>query len=285
MTGQRLIAAAGAALALAPAGAANAACASDEEIARFIADFDSRTPTEALAAGGTMADARCTADKLRAELTDRLGPVVGHKAGLTSDGAMEAFGVDEPVRGLLYRDMLLEDGATVPEDFGARPLFEADLVLVVADAAINEAETPEGAMAHVSAVHPFIELPDLMYAEDQPLTGVTVTAGGVGPRLGVLGEAIEVAEPAAMAEALAEMTVRVTAADGEVMAEAPGALVLGNPVNSVLWLTGQGVTLAPGDLISVGSISPLLPPGKAGGQAEVTYDGLPGTPSVSVTFE
>jgi 2-oxo-hept-3-ene-1,7-dioate hydratase len=282
MTRIRLIGAT--ALAAAAAGQLWAACATDEEVAAFVAAHAAREPAPALAAGGTMEDARCTARKVRAAMEERLGPVIGYKAGLTSEASMEAFGVEEPVMGVLYRDMMLEDGATVPEAFGARPLFEADLILVVGDAAINEATTREEVMAHVSEVRPFIELPDLMYAEGEPLTGVTITAGGVAPRLGVLGAPVPVDDPAAMVETLGSMTVRVTNAAGEEIVAAPGSVVLGNPVESVLWLMQQGVDLEAGDMISVGSIGPLMPPAKAGGGASVTYEGLGEGATVSVIF-
>ncbi|SNT22772.1 2-keto-4-pentenoate hydratase [Antarctobacter heliothermus] len=266
------------------AGAAWADCADDAAIAAFVADHLAKTPTVALVPEGTMEDARCTQEKVVAALSAHLGPVVGYKAGLTSKPAQERFGVTEPVGGVLYRDMLLEDGAEVPAQFGAIPLFEADLILVVGDDAINAATTAEEAITHISAVRPFIELPDLTFKQGEPINGVTLTAIGVAPRLGVMGAEIPVDDPAAMLQALAAMQVTVRAADGTVMAEAPGAAVLGNPVNSALWLISAGYMLKAGDLISVGSIGPLLPPAKAGGGASVSYDGLPGNPVVSVTF-
>lgn len=266
------------------AGAAGADCASDEAIAAFVADFQAKVPTQALVPDGTMEDALCTQEKLSEAMQVNLGPVVGYKAGLTSKPAQERFGVTEPVGGVLYEKMLLEDGASVPAAFGARPLFEADLLLVIADDAVNGATTPEEVMQHVSGVRPFIELPDLTLAEDQPINGVTLTAIGVAPRLGVMGAEIAVEDPAAMLEALGAMQVTVRSASGEVMAEAPGASVLGNPANSVLWLMQAGYQMKAGDLISVGSIGPLLPPAKAGGGASVTYAGLPGDPKVSVVF-
>ena len=88
-----------------------------------------------------------------------------------------------------------------------------------------------------------------------------------------------------MLKALGDMTVRVTNAQGEVLSEAPGASVLGNPVNSGLWLASKGVEFEPGDMVSVGSIGPLMPPDKAAGKATVTYEGLADDASVSVTFE
>ncbi len=264
-------------------GGASAACVEDAALDAFVGDFHAKTPAKALGADGDVANARCVQDLLVGKLTGELGPVVGYKAGLTSAPAQERFGVDEPVMGTLLEAMLLEDGATVPAAFGARPLFEADLLLVVKDAAINDATTPEEVLAHLSAVRPFIELPDLMLADGEPMNGPTITAMNVGARMGVVGD--EIPATPDLLDALKTMTVTVTAADGTVLAEAPGASVLGQPLNSALWLMEKGVTFAPGQVISVGSIGPLLPPAKAGGMATVTYKGLPGDPSVTVHFE
>jgi len=264
---------------------AQADCASDADVATFVMDYVAMTPTKALLPGGTMADALCTQAKLVAALGASMGPVVGYKAGLTSKPAQERFGVTEPVRGVLYRDVMLTDGAKVPVPWGARPVLEADLILVIGDAGVNAAASSAEVMAHVSAVHPFIELPDLALAEDQPFTGVTLTAMGVGARLGVLGAAIPVTDAGAMHHALAAMTVTLSAADGEVLAEVPGTAVLGHPANSVLWLIGNGVVLKPGDMVSVGSFGPLVPPAKSKGGASASYTGLPGNPQVSVVFE
>ena len=260
-------------------------CATDDEVAAFLDGYLAAQPTKALAVGGTMEDALCTQAKIVAVLSQTMGPVIGYKAGLTSVAAQERFGASEPVQGVLYRDMMLEDGAEVPEMFGARPVFEADLILVVGSDAINSATTAEEAIAHISAVHPFIELPDVSYAQGEPITGVTLTANGVAAKMGVLGAAIPVNDEAAMLSALAAMTVTVTASDGEVLAEAPGSAVLGNPVNAALWLISKGIVFKKGDLISVGSIGPLIPPEKAKGRATARYAGLPGDPAVSVFFK
>ncbi len=262
-----------------------AECASDEEVAAFVESFTNKTPAKALGVDGSMEDAVCTQNKLRAVMEQKLGPVIGYKAGLTTPATQEKFGVHEPVHGVLYRDMMLDSPAKVPQDFGARPLFEGDLILVIGDEGINQAKTPEEAIRHISAVRPFIELPDLMYAEGEPMTGETLTAMGVAPRMGVLGEPVPVEDPDAMLKTLAEMTVKVENARGEVLAEVPGSVVMGNPVNSVIWLASKGIEFKPGDLVSVGSIGPLLPPAKAEGAATVTYQGLGDDASVHVTFE
>lgn len=262
-----------------------AACATEDEVMAFVDGYLAAEPTKALAVAGTMEDALCTQAKVAAHLSKKMGPVIGYKAGLTSKAAQERFGASEPVQGVLYRDMMLESGAEVPEKFGARPVFEADLVLVVGSDAINSATTMEDAIAHISAIRPFIELPDISYAQGEPITDVTLTANGVAAKMGVLGEAIPVEDATAMLSALSSMMVTVKASDGEVLAEAPGSAVLGNPVNAALWLMSKGIEFKEGDLISVGSIGPLIPPAKAKGMATVSYVGLPGDPSVSVTFK
>ncbi|MBE1285156.1 MAG: hydratase [Rhodobacteraceae bacterium] len=262
-----------------------AACADDAAVQTFVADYMANRPTKSLVADGTMEDALCTQAKVVAALQPHMGPVIGYKAGLTSKPAQERFKVDEPVGGVLYQNMMLEDGATVAVPWGARPVFEADLVLVVGDAAINQASSPDDVLTHVSAVRPFMELPDLTLAEGEAITAVSLTAVGVGSKLGVLGAEIPVTDAAAMTAALAEMTVTLSAGDGTILAQAPGKAVLGHPANSVLWLMSKGIELKPGDLVSVGSFGPLVPPQKAAGGARVSYAGLPGDPEVSVTFE
>jgi 2-keto-4-pentenoate hydratase len=62
----------------------------------------------------------------------------------------------------------------------------------------------------------------------------------------------------------------------------------GNPLNAVVWLVADlartGRKLAAGDLVSVGSFTPLTPP-KPGQAVTVRYEGFPGTPKVSLTFQ
>lgn len=265
------------------AGTASADCPDDATMAALAADILAARPAAAPKVA-TIEDGLCAQDKLVALLSKEWGAPSGYKAGLTSEPAQKAFGVTEPVRGVLFSDMMLEPGTTVSAAFGALPRFEADLVAVVGDAGINQATTPEEVLAHLTAVHPFIELPDLVVAAPSELSGPVITAINVGARYGVLGEAIAVEQGDAFLEALAGMTVTVTDQSGKELASAPGKAVLDHPLNVVLWLRQAGVTFNAGDLVSVGSFGPLLKP-EPGMTATVTYQGLPGDPAISVTFE
>lgn len=258
-----------------------AACPDAAEVDALAESWLAREPAQAIMAGAEMADALCAQEMLVERLSAEIGEPVGYKAGLTSPATQERFGVSSPLHGVLLQGMMLRDGATVPVGFGARGIVEADLVLVVGDAGINEATTPQEVMEHVAAIHPFIELADLVVAEGEPLDASVIAAIDVGARLGVLGPPLEAT--ADMTDALASMTVRLTDASGATLSEAPGSAVLGHPLEAVTFLTGAGIELEPGDLISVGSFGPPQQP--APGTLTASYEGLPGSPSVTVTFE
>ena len=246
--------------ALAAPATSSTACLDDAATADLAAAILAVEPAPAPDVKGSLDEALCTQTKLVAALMEEWGPPVGYKVGLTSAAIQERFGATAPVRGVLLRDMLLKDGVTVPVAFGARPLFETDLIVVVADGGINDATTPKEVARHISAVRPFIELPDLVVAEGQALDAAVLTAVNVGARLGVLGERCRFEDPSAMVEALVSMTVILTDGEGAELSSASGAAVLGNPLNAVIWLTESGVVLEPGDLVSVGSIGPFCPP-------------------------
>jgi 2-keto-4-pentenoate hydratase len=266
---------------------AAALCPSAERVNTILRFQEAREPMRGLRADLSMADGECGRRRLveRIEAVDNR--IVGYKAGLTSRAAQERMGVASPVRGVLFEKMLLKDGAEVPADFGARPMYEADLVVVVKDASIQRAKNHLEALNALSMVVPFIELPDLLVAEGEKLSAPLIVSLNVGARLGVVGKGIPVQATPEFAAALSAMRVVVSDQNGAEIASARGAAILDNPLNAVLWLAQDlersGVKLKPGDLLSLGSFTaPMIPrPGLA---VKVRYVGLPGNPEVSVRF-
>ena len=253
---------------------------------QLAANFQAKQPTSGLSKDMTMEEASRIRDGLVAELSASQGKVVGYKAGLTNPAVQKRFGTNSPVRGVLLEKMLLDDGAEVPVKFGAIPFFEADLVVVVKDEGINQAKTPPDVLKHVASIRPFIELPDLVTVKEQPLTAAVITSFNVGARLGVLGKPI--APSPDMVDALGKMMVVMRDQDGKELAKVPGVAILGHPLNAVVWLAEDmaksGGKLRAGDILSLGSFTPPNFP-KAGSTITVTYEGLPGNPSVSARFK
>lgn len=266
---------------------AGATCPSHEKVSAIIRAWEAREPVRGLRPDLTMRDAECGRKRLVQKLELALGPPIGYKAGLTNPAVQKRFGVSEPLRGVLLKRMLLKDGKDVPSRFGARPVFEADLLVVVKDAAIHQARTHLEALRSLSLVIPFIELPDLVVANGEKLTAPLIVFINVGARLGVMGKGIPVEPTEEFAARLATMRVRMTDQDGKELASATGAAILGHPLNAVLWLAGDveksGTRLKPGDVLSLGSFTPPMAP-RPGLTVTVRYEGLPGNPQVAVRF-
>ena len=270
------------------AAAARAACPGSGEINALLGDLRSARPSAGLPSVQTMDDARCAQAAVVRSLSQSLGPVVGYKAGLTNPAMQKRLGVDEPVSGVLLQKMLLPAGSTFDVKTAARPLFEADFIVEVKDgAALARARSLQEAAESLSAVVPFIELPDLMLDPSVKLTGPGLVAINAGARYGVLGERIPMQATPEFIESLARMTVVLMEDDRE-LGRGPGSAIMDNPLNAAMWLARDlarnGTELKAGDLLSLGSFLPASPP-KPGTRGTARYLGLPGDPSVSVHFK
>jgi 2-oxo-hept-3-ene-1,7-dioate hydratase len=265
----------------------HAACPSDAEVDAYLQDFTQRRVSKAYTNDISVADAECAKQKLAKKLTTVLGSPIGYKAAFTSAAVQQRFGVDGPRWGYMYDRNIVDIIAVLPHDFGARPLFEADLIVEVKDAGLADATTPLEALAHLEAIVPFIELPDLML--EGQFSGNRFTAVNVGFRGGVIGQEVPVQVTQAFADSLANMTVvLIDEADGnKELGRSKGNAIMGNPLNAAIWLAKSlkqaGIKVKKGDLLSLGSlITPA--PTQAGMRVRLQYIGLPGDPTVSVAF-
>ena len=182
----------------------------------------------------------------------------GYKVGLTDSKAQEMFGISQPLVGVLFKEMILPDGAVVDLDFAASLLVELDLLARVKSGQINQADTVEDIARHIDAIIPFIELPDALFRLDGGNAAALLMAGNVGARWGVAGVPVTVVSTQDLIERLPSMTFRLTTDTGEVHREGRGDRILGHPLNSILYLLEElrlrNETLKQGDLISLGAI-------------------------------
>ena len=279
------------AAAMAIGATAQAACLSDAQVQTMASHYFAKTPAPNVE-NLSDADAACTRAKFNRLLAAQFGKVVGYKAGLTNPAVQKRFNTDQPTWGVLYTGMIQPSGFSVPAAFGARPLFEADMLVRVKDAGIHQARTPAEVMQYIDQIIPFIELPDLVVQAPPKLNGAGVNAINVGARLGVAGVPIAVPETRGeryrMLDALAAMQVWVTNGENQLLASGKGSDILEHPLNAVVWiaqaLAKENMALQPGDVVSLGSFSPLMPP-KPGLSVTVTYVGLPGAQPVKVGFQ
>jgi 2-keto-4-pentenoate hydratase len=267
---------------------AQAACPDDAAIARFAGQILHRqSPTPFAALSPT--DGRCVQEKLIAIFAQPLGDVVGFKLGLTNPAIQQRFGIDHPIRGAIFHATLrASSGAEIEARFAAVPVLEADMLVRIGMGGVEAALNDHAALIrHVDQVIPFIELPDLVYApEHRPSLG-DLLAVNVGARLGVVGKPIAVTPSADFIAALGRINVSLHQ-DGREVSRAPGAAILGHPLNALAWiardLARDGRPLRAGDVVSLGSFSPPQP--VAAGQAwAARYEGLGQTQEVLVRFK
>lgn len=256
---------------------ARAACPSDATMAAFADNILANRTSGLIEGMSSLEDGFCAQRKLVDLLSRHWGKPVGYKVGLTAAPAQQMFGVNHPVRGVIFESTVrMRSGAELPAAFGAAPAIEADFLLRVRDAAINDAGRDHLAILRALDVAiPYIELPDTFIAGK--LDAPNLLAMNVAARLGVLGEPIPVEATQAFADRLAGMTVTLTDDTGREMARTPGRAVLGHPLNVVAYLVEdlakEGRKLQPGDLLSVAGYSPPLPVA-AGRLYTLRYEGL-----------
>ncbi|MBI2455036.1 MAG: fumarylacetoacetate hydrolase [candidate division NC10 bacterium] len=249
-----------------------------------------KKPAPSFGAAMNMSEAAAVQERYNGLIAKDLGGVVGYKAGLTNPAVQKRFNYDRPIRGTLYEKMILPSDARVPAAYGARPVFEADMVAVVGDATkLMAARTPLEALQAIKEIRPFIELPDLVFDPQVKLDGPHLLGINVGARLGVLGEPISLSATTESVAKLGDMKVEIVDQTGAVLGGGKGSDVLGNPLNAVLWiaesLRSEGKALKNGELLSLGSFSALLPP-KPGATITARYTGITPTPAeVKATFE
>lgn len=265
-----------------------AACPDEGQVARYVAEFESAKPSKGFGKDITETEAACARAKLTEALIPVLGRPVGYKALFTNLDSQKRFGVSGPSWGVMYGRWMFNDDVKLPAKFGAIQRYETDFLVEVKDAGLADAKTAQEALSHISALIPFIELPDLML--EGKIAGPELIATNAAFRGGVIGQPIPVvkADPALL-KALAEMDVIVTnETTGAEIGREKGSVLMDQPINAALWLAKElkknGISLKKGDLLSLGGFlasKPVVP----GARVSVRYKGLPGDPAVYVSFE
>ncbi len=222
-------------------------------------------------------------------LIPTLGQKIGYKAALTNKNAQLNFGVNQPISGVFLKQMLLENNAVIPHNFGTRTRLEGDLIVRVKSDQINQAKTPEETLKYLDAVIPFIELPDLIYNENITPNAFELIAINTGARLGVKGDIILINNSQEWEKKLSNIDIIITDENNQELAKGNSKNLLGNPLNVVLWLKNnlnqQNILLKKGDLLSLGTITPMIPI-KSNTRIKAEYFGLiEDKTAINITFK
>jgi len=162
--------------------------------------------------------------------------VIGWKIGLTSKAMQYALNIDIPDSGILFDDMMFENGGRVPAGRFIQPRIEVEIAFVMKSELGGENVTREDVLAATDYVCPAIEILDTRILRQDPETGQTRkvfdTISDNAANAGiVLGD--ERHDPNAVD---LRWVGAICSRNGEVEETGLGAGVLNDPVESVVWL-------------------------------------------------
>jgi 2-keto-4-pentenoate hydratase len=178
---------------------------------------------------------------------------IGWKVGLTAPAIQQQFGFHEPVFGcILQRD---DSGRAFRPDELIKPGFEPELCLRLGRD-LSGSIMPETARAAIDMVYPALEIIETRGPFTEQIA--VALADNAQQKTVVLGTGVALPPDLALDRVEASVTI-----NGATVATGRGDAVLGNPVNSVVWLAGKlrqySRTLRAGDIIMSGSFTRQFP--------------------------
>jgi 2-keto-4-pentenoate hydratase len=178
---------------------------------------------------------------------------IGWKVGLTAPAIQQQFGFHEPVFGcILHRD---ESGRMFRPDELIKPGFEPELCLRVGRD-LTGSITQEAARGAIDMVYPALEIIETRGPFTEQIA--VALADNAQQKTVVLGAGVALPPDMALDQVAASVTI-----NGAAVATGRGDAVLGNPVNSVVWLASKlrdyGRSLKAGEIMMSGSFTRQFP--------------------------
>lgn len=213
---------------------------------------------------------------LTADSVARGRVIVGHKIGLTSPAVQKQLGVDQPDSGVLFADMRVVNGATVPAGRLLQPKVEAEIAFILA-ADLDDDLSDEAIRLAAGVALPAIEIVDSR-VRDWGISIVDTIADNGSSALFVLGEPAVAAADVDFVSRTMQLTE-----DGVHVSHGRGADCLGSPLLALQWLArtalDNGSPLRAGHIVLSGALGPMVPV-RPGSTYAATIEGI-GSASVS----
>jgi 2-keto-4-pentenoate hydratase len=194
---------------------------------------------------------------------------IGWKVGLTAKPIQEQFGFHEPVFGCILESK--PAGHIFSPAELIRPGFETELCVRLGRG-LEGAVTAQEARTAVDVIHPSFEITETRGDFVRELA--VALADNAQQRSVIVGAPV----PLTPAMALDRAAVRVQL-NGKEVAAGMGSAVLGDPLNSIIWLAGKlrqyGRSLRAGDIVMTGSFVRQFPLGP-GDVATAEFSGIGG---------
>ncbi len=184
-----------------------------------------------------------------------MNPRVGRKVGLTSASVREQLGVNEPDFGVLLKDMAVPDGGTLDLKKLIAPRVEAEIAFVMAND-VHDA-TPENVIDSVDYVVAALEIVDSRIKDWDIAIFDTIADNASNSRFVVGTNKVSLNQ---VTPSEVEMALY---ADGALASSGVGRDCLGDPLNALVWVARNALSLGrplrAGELVLSGALGPLVP--------------------------
>ena len=198
--------------------------------------------------------------------------VKGHKIGLTSKAMRDLTGATEPDYGFIFDNWFVLEGATVQRSAMNRPLVEVELAFVMGRELKGPSVTAAEVIRATDFILPALEIVDSRYKGRGANLLVDSISDAATCGFVVLG-----GNPVKLMDVDVRRLSASLSINGQVMESGAASAVMGNPINSVVWLANKlhefDVAMQPGDVILSGSFVKAIPFG-AGDTIIALYDQL-----------
>jgi 2-keto-4-pentenoate hydratase len=181
----------------------------------------------------------------------------GYKAGLTSRGAQEKFGVSTPVSGVLFSSGMHRSSSAIDGSKLRSPVIETEIGFVVGKP-IEEKITDAGRlMKHIVAVVPVVEIPETGFGDMKKLKAQDIVAANVGSAAFIAGAQTPLAN-----DDLDGITVELVSG-GKALSQGRGSDAMGGQREALLWLVnsvlGNGWKIEEGNILITGALGRVVP--------------------------
>lgn len=186
--------------------------------------------------------------------------VCGFKAAFTDPISQKNFGMTEPAYGVLLSHMVLEEKGTplniTVTKKAIRPMLEVEIGFVIKKDIDKPIKDLKELKNYIKSAFIAVEIPDIRF-DLKGLKGSDLIADDAGTFLVIRGKEFD-----PFKFNLSRVQAKLYK-DGKVVSLGSGKNVLGNPLNSLLWVVNKAVSLGEkvkkGDIVITGTMTRMVP--------------------------
>ncbi len=193
--------------------------------------------------------------------------ILGHKAGLTSQAGQKKFKVAGALTGVLFDSGKLASDQAIMLGHYHKLMLETEIGFRLAESIDQPISNTQALKRKIASLVTVIELPDLGFSTQSPLTGNDIIAANVASNAILLGK--EFTEFSQLN--INQLQVSLNH-NGKLINQGRGSDALGDQWQTLLWLINhqveQGYSLKKGQLLITGALGKMLPAKKGKYQAD-----------------